>query len=154
MLPICNSKLELYARLSPQLNLLPPYTAPFCVTKLSWCLVHKASPWLHSHSKVVSQQLGTEPSGIGTQCMQDIIPCSPQFIQGPPINHDVRMSFLLCEMYSTCSYAQELTDMRHKLNEVQQKLQASTLEGTQRDQQQRELVERLTRDLEEEQQAR
>ena len=49
---------------------------------------------------------------------------------------------------------QELSDTRHKLSEAQQKLQTSTVEGTQRDQQHHELVERLTRDLEEEQRAR
>lgn len=49
---------------------------------------------------------------------------------------------------------QELSDTRHKLNDAQQKLQTSMLESTQRDQQSHQLVERLTRDLEEEQLAR
>lgn len=49
---------------------------------------------------------------------------------------------------------QELTEARHKLNEVQQQLQDSSSKASQSEQQHEAVVMRLTRDLEQEQMAR
>ena len=49
---------------------------------------------------------------------------------------------------------QELTETRHKLNEVQQQLQEGSAQAAQQEQQHKQAVARLTQDLQQEQQAR
>ena len=57
-------------------------------------------------------------------------------------------------MDSVLYLLQELTETRHKLNEVQQQLQEGNAQAAQQEQQHKQAVARLTQDLQQEQQAR